>query len=407
MRFGYPSATCPMKFPNSVPAALRFLVFLSHFSSRLVVCFGLLSGLVRAAASSTAGGTVTGRVQNVVTGQFLSNARITVKGTDIAALSDQAGQYRLVNVPPGEIEVEAFFTGLDPQKARVTVARDSILEQNFGLTSVARYGATTDVTTMQAYLVSSDRETDANAIATNEQRFSPNLKTVMSTDSLGDVLGNSVGEFLKFMPGLSAEYDGGDIMSVSVRGIASNMTSVTSNGAPVANAYFTNSRTFDIRLASLNDIARIDVTKLPKPSNPADSLAGSIDLISKSAFEREKAQIRFGLSLVSDTENLTFHRTPHSNGDHNTRKILPNGDFDVTLPIGKTFGIVLTGTRSDKYSQQFLSSNTWLGEGTATGATLDRPYLQTHQLIDSPRSLRRTTFGLRADWRVTPIRACT
>jgi hypothetical protein len=40
--------------------------------------------------------------------------------------------------------------------------------------------------------------------------------------------------------------------------------------------------------------------------------------------------------------------------------------------------------------------------GTATGATLDKPYLQQHTLQDGPRSQRRTAFSLKADWRVSP-----
>ena len=56
---------------------------------------------------------------------------------------------------------------------------------------------------LDAFVVAGDRETDSQAIATNEQRFAPNIKNVMATDSLGDILGGSVGEFLKFLPGIT------------------------------------------------------------------------------------------------------------------------------------------------------------------------------------------------------------
>ena len=97
---------------------------------------------------------------------------------------------------------------------------------------MARYGQTNGTVKLDAFLVSSDRETDAQAIATNEQRFAPNIKNVMSTDSLGDVLGNSVGEFLKFIPGVTVEYDFVDVAGISVRGIGGGMTAITTNGAP-------------------------------------------------------------------------------------------------------------------------------------------------------------------------------
>jgi len=52
------------------------------------------------------------------------------------------------------------------------------------------------------------------------------------TGVLGDVLGGSVGEFLKFMPGITADYDNIDIAGISVRGIGGGMTAITSDGAP-------------------------------------------------------------------------------------------------------------------------------------------------------------------------------
>src|SRR5687768_9850874 len=57
--------------------------------------------------------TITGRVQNSVTGQYLNNARVSVRGTTVVALTDQTGTYRLVNVPAGALVLEAFYTGLD------------------------------------------------------------------------------------------------------------------------------------------------------------------------------------------------------------------------------------------------------------------------------------------------------
>jgi outer membrane receptor for monomeric catechols len=155
-------------------------------------------------------------------------------------------------------------------------------------------------------------------------------------------------------------------------------------------------------VSSLNNVSRVEVTKVPTPATPADSLAGSINMVSKSAFERSRAQFNFGLNFVANSENLTLSRTPHSNGDHDTRKILPGWDFDYTLPLNKNFGLIVTGFQSDKYNEQHLSTMLHNAAGTATGATFDKPYLQQHTLQDGPRSQRRTAFSLKADWRVSP-----
>jgi hypothetical protein len=71
------------------------------------------------AAVST--GSISGRIQNVVTGQSLDKVRVSVKDTDMIAFTDQSGGYRLAGVPGGEVEREVFYTGLDAQEIRLTV----------------------------------------------------------------------------------------------------------------------------------------------------------------------------------------------------------------------------------------------------------------------------------------------
>jgi iron complex outermembrane recepter protein len=347
-------------------------------------------------------GTVTGRIQNVVTGNYLNKARVSVKGTELVVYTDEFGMYRLVDVPAGATTLEIFYTDLDVQQVPVTINAGTTVERNIELTSRARYGANTDIVKLDSFRVTSDKETDAQAIAINEQRFAPNIKNVMATDELGDVLGSNVGEFLKFIPGLTAEYSEVEIIGVSVRGIGGSMTAFTSDGAAMVSANAAPGRNFNMNTLALNNISRIEVTKVPTPSTPADSLAGSVNMVTKSAFERSKARLNYGFTVIANSENLTLKKTPHSNGDHPTRKIQPGFEFDYTLPVNKNFGIVVTGMQSNKYNEQHLSTTLFNAAGTGTGASFERPYLQQYTLQDGPRSQSRTNFGLKADWRVTP-----
>ena len=378
-------------FPRRLRRAFAALLFAS-------VCW-----LGANAQPAAATGTLTGRVQNFVTGNYLGKARVAVKGTDLVSYTDEFGFYRLVDVPAGAATLEVFYTDLDPQEVSVSVAAGGTLERNFELTSKARYGAqAAEVVKLDRFLVASDKETDGRAIATNEQRFASNIKNVMATDELGDVLGSNVGEFLKFMPGLTAEYSEVEIVGISVRGIGGAMTSFTSDGATLVSANASPGRTFNMNTLALNNISRIEVTKVPTPSTPADSLAGSVNLVTKSAFERSAARLNYGFTLIANSENLTFKKTPHTNGDHPTRKILPGFEFDYTLPVNRNFGLVLTGMQSNKYNEQHLSTTLFNAGGTGTGASFGRPYFQQYTLQDGPRSQARTNFGLKADWRVAP-----
>src|SRR5215213_8967056 len=75
-----------------------------------------------AAASAHGTGVISGRVQNVVTGNYLNKARVTVKGTDLVTYTDESGSYRLVDVPNGSVTLEVFYTDLDTQQIPLTVS---------------------------------------------------------------------------------------------------------------------------------------------------------------------------------------------------------------------------------------------------------------------------------------------
>jgi hypothetical protein len=189
--------------------------------------------------AAQATGAISGRVQNVATGQYLNNARVTVKGTESVAFTDQTGSYRLTGLPAGSTVLEVFFTGLDPLQLPVTIRAGEVIDQDVSLTSATRYGTDASGTVkLDSFVVTTGRETDGAAIAINEQRFAPNIKNVVAADALGDVMDGNVGEFLKFMPGVTAEYDresGGSVASVSVRGFPTAQAVVSGDGLQMAN----------------------------------------------------------------------------------------------------------------------------------------------------------------------------
>jgi hypothetical protein len=60
-----------------------------------------LSVFAGQAAESGEHGTVPSRVQNVVVGQYLSNARVSVQGTKLSNLTDESGTFRITQSPAG------------------------------------------------------------------------------------------------------------------------------------------------------------------------------------------------------------------------------------------------------------------------------------------------------------------
>src|SRR5688500_9383197 len=385
-----------------------------NYTKLLTVCLAFVMATVaptiavaQTAAASHSTGSISGRVQNVATGQYLNNARVSLKGSNNTVFTDKDGTYRLVNVPSGPATLEVFFTDLDLATITLDVPPGGSVERNVNLTSVARYGQQGDGTIrLDAFIVAQDKETDAQAIATNEQRFAPNIKNVLSTDSLGDVLGGSVGEFMKFLPGVTVESDLADVSGVSIRGIGGGMTSITNDGAPASNIWVSATRSVDIRSMALNDIARMEVSKVPTPANPSDSLAGSINLVSKSAFERSGRQLRYSLNLIGNHENLDLKKTPHSHGDKLNYKIFPGASLDFTWPVTRRFGVVLAANHSRSFNEQHRTVQTWTsiappGSPAGTPINYANPILNSLALLDGPRDLTRNTLSVKADWKIT------
>ena len=148
--------------------------------------------------STPATGTVEGRVQNEITGRYLNNSLVQVQGTELNALTDETGRFRIPHVPVGLVTLEVVYTGLERQKVLVNVAPGQVVTQNVTLAP-----ASGSAVKMDAFLVATSKDMDQATIAINEQRFAPNIKTVVPTGDLAEHGDGNIAEFLKFAPGIS------------------------------------------------------------------------------------------------------------------------------------------------------------------------------------------------------------
>jgi TonB-dependent receptor len=358
--------------------------------------------ITAAAAQAVSTGTVEGRVLNVTSGQYVKNARVTADGTTLEAFSGEFGEYRLVSVPAGPTTVRVVYGGLPPVTQGVTVAAGGIAEQNF---SVGGTGPAPlkegEILKLDEFVVASTRELNAAAIATNEQRYAANIKNVVSSDAFGDVNEGNVGEFLKYLPGITVDYVAADVRSISVSGFASNFTGVNIDGGRMASANSANTnRVFELEQVSLNNVARVEVTKVPTADQPMDTLGGSVNMISRTAFEQPRPVFTYKLNLNVHSEDRRdiLRKTPGP-GNEQSYKSLPGFEFNYMAPLSKTFGIVITGLSSNQFNEQHRSGTTWNFNAAGTGATPATPFLSNYTLQDGPKNSYRDSFSIKADWK--------
>lgn len=252
-------------------------------ASSWIVRFARLASLLLAAASAFAqsSGLVTGQVRNAATSIFLEGAEVSVEGSGKSALTDREGRYEL-SLPPGLATLVVRYTGLEAERVSVDVRAGAQVKQDIGLNA--------GVYKLEAFTVSGPREGGAAAIT--KQREALNVKNVVASDSFGNIADGNIGDFLQQLPGITAVYVGADVRSVQIRGIDPALNSVTMDGDRMASSQSAGAgRAFEFEQASLNNIETIEVTKAPTPDMDADSIGGNVNIVSKSAFDRNQSRL--------------------------------------------------------------------------------------------------------------------
>ncbi len=382
----------------------------------------ILAVLLPAIASAQAAtGTIEGRVQNRVTGDYLNNARVAVRGTNLATLTDEAGTYRLNDVPAGSTTLDVFFTGLDSQQFTVNVGAGQIVQQDIRLSSKAQIGNTNDTVQLDAFTVQSTRETNAAAIAVNEQRVALGQKSVISADQFGTIPDSNPGELMKWLPGVSVEYFANNIVGVSVRGLDAVNTEIRFDNMPMASASTetlgtsSRDRNFEMLGASAADVARVEIRMLRTPEDSANAIGGSINMIRRSAFEASKRRLSYNALFTTDHESFALGSRA---GIRDTKLPgwRPNLKLTWTDPVSKTFGYAVTLNHNDVLARVHWSFPT-VGFGTAdqaaaakarlaagrplTTVSVYNPQATTEGLHDNPKQDITDGGSVKFDWRPT------
>ena len=375
-----------------------------------------------ARAQAADAGVIEGRVQNRATGDYLNNARVSIKGTNSVVQTDEGGFFRITGVPAGATTLRVMFTGLDEQEVAVNVAAGQTAQQDIQLTSASRYGQAGDTVKLDAFTVQSTRETDAAAIAVNEQRMALGQKSVISADQFGAIPDNNPGELMKWLPGVSVEYFANNIVGISVRGLDATNTEINFDGMPVASASIAtgssvrNDRSFDVLGSSAADIARVEFRMLRTPEDPSNALGGSLNMVRRSAFEYSKPRLTYSALFTTDADDFGFGKRP-SIRDTKAIGWRPNLKLTWTHPVSKKFGYAVTFAHNDVLARVHWSAPSWSYGNAATATAADarraagqplttvsvfNPQLTRDLIHDNPKQDITTSASFKFDWRPTP-----
>ncbi|MBP8255677.1 MAG: TonB-dependent receptor [Opitutaceae bacterium] len=374
---------------------------------RLAALFALAHLLtipVPAADGISAPGVIEGRVFNLSSGSYLNNARVSIDSLSKTAFTNERGEFSLGDVPAGQVEVRVFFTGMEPAIAKLVVEPGATVRKDFDL-SLSEKSADGERVKLDAFVVAASRETNASAIAINEQRFAANIKNVVAADEFGDVSEGNLGEFVKYLPGVTVDGNSWDVRNILVRGFSSDYTAISIDGDRAANAASSSTnRTVEVSsFLSMNNVARVEVIKSPLPDSPADMLGGSVNVITKNAFERRKAQFNYRLFGNFNAQDVGFGRfTGFTPGKENAHKIEPAFDLSYVAPLTPRFGITVNAQHTRRYNDIQQIDPYWLPSRASTPyTTADNPWLARADFKLAPTYVMRTSASIGADWKAT------
>ncbi len=256
------------------------LFLLSQWFLSVLTMFTWLTAV--AAAQSAGGASISGRVYEAATGRSLQGAVVRVAGTNVYDFSDADGRYHLAGVGAGSVTVEVEYVGLDPFKETVLVRAGAGASLDAGMKS--------EVLRMQAFEVAEAAR--GQALAINQQKTARGIVNIVSEETFGAMNDGNIGYALQRLPGLTVnEGEDGTPEGVNIRGLGSEFNSFTLDGNRLG------TRNFSTSNLVADGIANIEVIKANTPDRDGDALGGTINVVSRSAFQRDGRDLRFGASL--------------------------------------------------------------------------------------------------------------
>ncbi len=245
-------------------------------------------------------GDIVGTVMDTNTGGFLPGASVELVGTGRTTTSNSDGVYRFNNVPSGSYEVEVRYLGFD------TVIDPVEVPATGTQTVLTRMGL--EIQELPAFQVEGYLEGRIRAL--QQKKSSTNTMDIISADSVGSLPDRNVADALSRLPGVNVTLNNGEGQFVVIRGIDPNLNNVTLNGANMAapGVDGRSGRSMPLDVIGSAQISQLEVIKTVTPDMDGNSLGGTINIVSASAWDREEGYFFFSgeVGYAERAEDLLY-----------------------------------------------------------------------------------------------------
>ena len=226
------------------------------------------------AAAQNGRGTITGTVKDS-RGLELTSALIELQPSGKRVASDDQGQFRITDVPPGEYTLTTSYVGFAPLSAPVKVDAG----QTANVDVVLQVASQIDTVMVTAERLQGEAE------AINIERMSDNIVQVLPSRVINSLPNTNIADAVGRLPSVTLERDEGEGKYVQIRGTEPRLSNTTIDGVDVPSPEAT-VRNIKLDIIPAQLVERIEVSKTLSANQDADAIGGSVNLVTRTATER-------------------------------------------------------------------------------------------------------------------------
>ncbi|GGD73485.1 TonB-dependent receptor [Croceicoccus mobilis] len=293
------------------------------------------------AAPQAMAGTIDGSVVDATGTRALQAAEVTIIELGRTTHAARDGSFRFIDVPAGSYTLEVRYVGAATETMAVTVSATGSVTQQIAL------GASDS-----SILVIGQLANQASALS--RKKAADVVSDVLTRDAIGQFPDQNVAESLRRLPGINVLNDQGEGRFVSVRGLDPELNSTSLNGVRLP-APESDVRSVALDVISSDIIESITVKKSLTPDMDGDTIGGSVEIETTSAFDRKK--------------DLWSARIEGSYNDY-ANVVTPKMSFDFATKLSDDLGI--SGGVSyykRKFETDNIEADDWVQEGGIPYAT--------------------------------------
>lgn len=311
-----------------------------------------------------------GTVADSTNTRTLSGAEVRIVELGRVTEAARDGSFRFTDIPPGTYTLVVRYVGASSETRRVTVPTTGTVVEHFALAASDGTERGNDI------LVVGLAANQASALS--QKRSADGVESVLSRDAIGQNPDQNVAEALRRVPGVSIQDDQGEGRFVVLRGLAPALNAVSINGARIPSPEADN-RALALDTVPSELVQSIEVKKTLTPDMDGDTIGGSVEIKTTSAFDRKKDL--FSVSLEGSRNDLRD-------------KWSPKGAVDFSKLLTDDFGI--SGGFS-YYRRRFGTDGVEASDWGATPAGVAYPEEVDYRAYDVVRT--RIAGALSLDWR--------